>query len=70
VTKHLNVLSRAGLVRDVRRGRERIWQIEPAQMEAARSYLEQVSKQWDEALSRLKKFVEDESTEPAQAKGD
>jgi len=59
VTKHLSVLSRAGLVRDVRRGRERIWQIEPAQMEAARSYLEQVSKQWDEALSRLKKFVEE-----------
>jgi DNA-binding transcriptional ArsR family regulator len=59
VTKHLNVLSRAGLVRDVRRGRERIWQIEPAQMEKARSYLEHVSKQWDEALGRLKKFVEE-----------
>src|SRR6266550_1895479 len=59
VTKHLNVLSRAGLVRGVRRGRERIWQIEPAQMQAARIYLEHVSKQWDEVLSRLQKFVEE-----------
>ena len=29
VTKHLRVLSGAGLVRGVRRGRERIWEIEP-----------------------------------------
>ena len=27
ITKHLTVLSRAGLVRDQRRGRERIWQL-------------------------------------------
>src|SRR6267143_4933095 len=59
VTKHLSVLARAGFVRDVRRGRERIWELEPAQMEAARSYLDEVSKQWDEALGRLKKFVEE-----------
>src|ERR1700736_413054 len=59
VTKHLNVLATAGLVSDVRRGRERIWELEPEQMEAARSYLEDVSKRWDEALDRLKKFVEE-----------
>jgi DNA-binding transcriptional ArsR family regulator len=59
VTKHLNVLAGAGLVSDVRRGRERIWEFEPKQVEAARSYLELVSRRWDEALDRLKKFVED-----------
>jgi len=59
VTKHLNVLATAGLVSDVRRGRERIWEFEPKQVEAARSYLEHVSKRWDEALDRLKKFVEE-----------
>src|SRR5205807_369986 len=59
VTKHLNVLATAGLVSDVRRGRERIWEFEPKQAIAARSYLEHVSKRWDEALDRLKKFVED-----------
>ena len=58
VTKHLNVLAGAGLVRDVRHGRERIWELEPDQVEAARSYLDQVTKRWDEALGRLAKFVE------------
>ena len=58
VTKHLNVLATAGLVSDRRRGRERIWAFEPKQVEAARSYLGHVSKRWDEALDRLKKFVE------------
>lgn len=59
VTKHLNVLATAGLVSDVRRGREHIWEFEPKQVEAARGYLEHVSKRWDEALERLKKFVEE-----------
>ena len=59
ITKHLNVLATAGLVSDVRRGRERIWELEPEQMEMARAYLERVSKRWDEALDRLKQFVEE-----------
>src|SRR5260370_35346728 len=48
ITKHLDVLAIAGLVSDVWRGRERIWELEPEQMEAARTYLEHVSKRWDE----------------------
>jgi DNA-binding transcriptional ArsR family regulator len=59
VTKHLNVLASAGFVRDVRRGRERIWELEPHQMVVARRYLDQVSKRWDDALNRLKTFVEE-----------
>jgi len=59
ITKHLDVLASAGLVSDVRRGRERIWELELHEMEAARTYLERVSKRWDEALNRLKRFVED-----------
>ncbi len=58
VTKHLNVLASAGFVRDVRCGRERIWELEPEQVEIARRYLDHVSKRWDEALNRLKTFVE------------
>src|SRR5258708_20397132 len=53
VTKHLNVLASAGLVSDVRRGRERIWEFEPKQVQAARTYLEQVSKRWGDALDPL-----------------
>ena len=59
ITKHLDVLATAGLVSDVRRGRERIWELELEQMEAARSYLDHVSKRWDKALDRLKRFVEE-----------
>jgi DNA-binding transcriptional ArsR family regulator len=59
ITKHLNVLATAGLVSDMRRGRERIWELEPEQMETARTYLEHVSKRWDRALDRLKQLVEE-----------
>ena len=59
VTKHLSVLATAGLVSGLRRGRERIWELEPAQVEAASMYLEHVSKRWDAALGRLKQFVEE-----------
>ena len=59
ITKHLDVLATAGLVSDIRRGRERIWELEPEQLEVARTYLDHVSKRWDQALDRLKKFVEE-----------
>jgi DNA-binding transcriptional ArsR family regulator len=59
VTKHLHVLSHAGLVRNFRRGRERMWQPEPLRLAEARRYLDAVSKRWDEALARLKAYVEE-----------
>ncbi len=58
VTKHLQVLERAGLVSSTRRGRESRFAFEPDPVVAARSYLDQVSAQWDDALSRLRAFVE------------
>ena len=58
VTKHLDVLSKAGLVRGSHRGREHIWQLEPKRFADARDYLERISRQWDDALGRLKQFVE------------
>lgn len=60
VTKHLHALSGAGLVRDSRSGRERIWQLEPRRLEMARRYLDQISGQWDVAINRLRAYVEDE----------
>jgi DNA-binding transcriptional ArsR family regulator len=58
ITKHLAVLSEAGLVVDVRRGRERLWQLDPTPLDTARRYLELVSQRWDVSLARLKAFVE------------
>jgi DNA-binding transcriptional ArsR family regulator len=60
ITKHLHALADAGLVQDNRRGRERIWELEPRRVARARRCLEQISDQWDAAISRLKAFVEDE----------
>jgi DNA-binding transcriptional ArsR family regulator len=59
ITKHLHVLAGAGLVHDVRRGRERIWELDAERLDDARRWLDQISKRWDEALDRLKKFVEE-----------
>ena len=59
ITKHLRVMQEAGLVRNGKRGRERIWQLEQQRLREARHYLEVISKQWDDALGRLKKFVEE-----------
>lgn len=58
VTKHLGVLAAAGLVRDVRVGRERLWEFEPAQLDEARRTLEVIGQQWDHALAKLKLTVE------------
>jgi DNA-binding transcriptional ArsR family regulator len=58
ITKHLDVLARAGLIRGNRRGREHIWALEPKRLADARMVLDQISQQWDDALDRLKDFVE------------
>jgi DNA-binding transcriptional ArsR family regulator len=58
VTKHLVVLAAAGLVRDVKVGRERLWEFEPKLLEEARRSLEIIAQQWDHALAKLKLAVE------------
>ncbi len=62
VTKHLRVLETAGLVTSSRVGREHRFRYAPESIDAARAYLDEVSAQWDDALGRLKAFVESEST--------
>ena len=58
VTKHLHVLAGAGLVRDLKVGRERRWEFEPAHLDEARRSLEGIARQWDVALARLKATLE------------
>jgi DNA-binding transcriptional ArsR family regulator len=58
VTKHLRVLANAGVVRNLRSGRESLFALEPRPIEDLRDYLDQVSRQWDDALARLKAHVE------------
>jgi DNA-binding transcriptional ArsR family regulator len=59
ITKHLRVMEEAGLVRSTRHGRESVWQLEQRRLEEVRRYLDLISKQWDEALGRLRKVVEE-----------
>lgn len=59
ITKHLRVMEGAGLVRSKRHGRESVWQLEQRRLADARHYLDLISKQWDEALGRLRKLVEE-----------
>jgi DNA-binding transcriptional ArsR family regulator len=59
ITKHLRVMEEAGLVRSARHGRESVWQLKQRGLEDARHQLDLISKQWDDALGRLRKFVEE-----------
>jgi DNA-binding transcriptional ArsR family regulator len=58
ITKHLEALGDAGLVRSARRGRERVFDLNLKRLDKAKQYLDQVAAQWSEAADRLKAFVE------------
>ena len=58
VTKHLRVLQRAGVVRCARVGRESRFELETKPLDDVRDYLDLVSRQWDDALARLRTLVE------------
>jgi DNA-binding transcriptional ArsR family regulator len=58
ITKHLRVLEGAGMVHSIRAGRENLFELQPKPLKDAQTYLARVSGQWDDALARLKSFVE------------
>jgi DNA-binding transcriptional ArsR family regulator len=59
ISKHLRVLAHAGLVTNKRSGRESVWEFRPGRLEEARRALDVIARQWDDAVERLKKFVEE-----------
>ena len=59
ITKHLRVLERARIVHGVRSGRESLFELDPKPIDELKKYLTLVSAQWDQALGRLKAFVEE-----------
>jgi DNA-binding transcriptional ArsR family regulator len=68
VTKHLRVLEQAGLVSSIRIGRESQFAFRPEPIGQARSFLDAVAMQWDDALGRLQRFVEAEQRPPRRRK--
>jgi len=59
VTKHLRVLESAGIIQSARVGRESQFALKTDVLNDLRDYLDTVSRQWDDALARLKAFAED-----------
>jgi DNA-binding transcriptional ArsR family regulator len=60
ITKHLRVLEGAGIIHGMRAGRESRFAFRPEPLREISAYLATVSSQWDDALTRLKSFVEKE----------
>jgi DNA-binding transcriptional ArsR family regulator len=58
LTKHLYALAKAGLVEGTR-DRPRVWRLKPGRLNEARQSLDRIAAQWDDALDRLKRFVEE-----------
>lgn len=58
ITKHLRILEGVGLVRGVRHGRESLFEFDPAPLDRARRSLDDIARQWEDALTRLKTYVE------------
>ena len=59
ITKHLRVLESVGMVHSVHAGRESLFEFDPTPIKEMREYLDFVSEQWDQALVRLKSFIEE-----------
>jgi DNA-binding transcriptional ArsR family regulator len=59
ITKHLQVLEEAGLARGTRAGRERVWELRTKRLSEVQRYLDQISRDWDEALGQLRELVEE-----------
>jgi len=59
ITKHLRVLESVGVVHSVHAGRQSLFEFVRTPIEEMREYLDFVSEQWDQALVRLKSFIED-----------
>jgi DNA-binding transcriptional ArsR family regulator len=59
VTKHLDVLAAAGLIRVTRRGRERIHEVDPEPLRQLADFLAPYAAAWDDRLSRLTHHLEE-----------
>lgn len=66
ISKHLQVLDRAGLVRGTVEGRERRYSVDEVQLGRAVAQLNEVSKAWDRRLRRIKQMAEEIQRSRAQ----
>lgn len=57
VTKHLDVLRGAGLVRVRRAGRERLHELDPEPLQAVEDWLAPYAAAWDDRLAALRRHL-------------
>lgn len=70
ITKHLNVLERAGLIARGREGRMRPCRLEPDALALAADWIDQHRALWEERLDRLDSYLKSvTSTPPSKARG-
>ena len=62
VTKHVRILSDAGLVKVSKRGRTRYCRLRPEPMKAAEEWLETYQRFWAERFDDLAKFINEEQS--------
>lgn len=65
ITKHLNVLARAGLISRSRDAQMRPCRLEPEGLAPAAQWMEQYRAMWQERLDRLDAFLKSMNTAPA-----
>lgn len=65
ITKHLNVLERAGLISRGREGQRRPCRLEPGALAPAAEWIDQYRQMWEERLDRLDAYLK--SVAPATA---
>ncbi len=58
ISKHLRVLREAELVTEQRSGRERLYQLQPRQLQAVASWVEGYRAFWLHSLNNLKHYLE------------
>lgn len=69
VAKHLDVLSRNGLVEGHRHGREVRYRVSPERLDAAAAAMAQVAARWEKRLQAIKRLAEAAHREQSQRTG-
>lgn len=64
VSKHLNILERAGLISRQKLGRQRICRVQPERLRDAYEWLEFYQKFWNDRLDQLKQLIEQDTKTP------
>jgi len=60
VSEHLQVLRRAGLIREEPRGRERYYHLDPRQLSEVEGWLEAFTRYWKQRLKALEEVLAEE----------